>query len=304
MSDKNNSQDVNRKKLNKNIKLGKLGKPDENLKISEINIRKKIISKLNNINENTTLKEAIDTIDDEHIIEYSKGALPNMPNYKKIVKEEMTSLSHQNLGGIPVTDKKGKVYYGRSLFASAERDVRFNHHFKKINEMKAKGIVNVWVTTHANCSKRCQPFQGRAYTLDGATRVINGIKLEPIEIATEIYVRTKSGKVWKNGLFGFNCRHDLKEFTPNSKPPVTYSPSEIERMRKIESKQREFERKLYQLDLQRAMCESAGDKESLKEAKKLREKYLILEKEYIDFCKKNNVKPQPYRYKTWLKRRM
>ncbi len=291
-------QEINKKNILPLDEKQNVLSPKEEKK--KINVVKNIVEKLKKFKTTTPIKEAINIIDDEHIIEYAKGLLPNMPNYKKMVKDEMNLLATRNFGGIPTIDKNGRVYYGRSLFASAERDIRFNYHFQKINEMKAKGVTNVWVTSHANCSKRCQPFQGRAYTLDGTTRTIDGITLEPIENATEIYVTTKSGKVWRNGLFGFNCRHDLKEFTPRSKAPVSYSAEEIDKMRGIESKQRAFERRLYQIDMQRAIYESAGDKESLSEANRLRQKYKILETKYKLFCEKNQVKPQPSRYKTWL----
>ena len=89
----------------------------------------------------------------------------------------------------------------------------------------------MWVTTHANCSKRCQPFQGKPYTLDGTYKTIRGYTLQPIEKAIDVYVTTKSGKVWRNGLFGFNCRHDIISFKNNELPPMQYTEKQMVKYR-------------------------------------------------------------------------
>ena len=65
-------------------------------------------------------------------------------------------------------------------------------------------------STHADCSERCKPWQGRVYSLDGTSGTTDdGRRFQPLENATDIYYTTKAGKTYKNGLLGFNCRHFL-----------------------------------------------------------------------------------------------
>ena len=97
-----------------------------------------------------------------------------------------------------------------SLRNIAEMTVRYEHQVKGVNDLKARGVRLVWTSAHANCSKRCEPYQGRLYSLDGTSGEIDGHRYEPLENATEVYYTTKSGKTYRNGIiYGFNCRQRL-----------------------------------------------------------------------------------------------
>lgn len=100
-----------------------------------------------------------------------------------------------------------------SLRNRAEFEVRGQAQQDAIDGFKARGVKLVICSTHADCSERCRPWQGRVYSLDGMRgRTDDGREYIPLEEATDIYYTTKAGKRWKNGLLGFNCRHFLVEY--------------------------------------------------------------------------------------------
>lgn len=96
----------------------------------------------------------------------------------------------------------------------AEIEARYQGHMDRMADFKSRGVKLVIVSAHADCSERCRPWQGKVYSLDGTTGVTDdGRTYQPIERATDIFVMTKNN-VWKNGLFGFNCRHTMTEYKP------------------------------------------------------------------------------------------
>ncbi len=103
-------------------------------------------------------------------------------------------------------------YSGRnSLRNLAEMEVRYHDHLDNIAELKARGVRLVVCSSHADCSSRCAPWQGRVYSLDGSSGVIDGHRYVPLETATDIWYTTKAGRRYKNGLLGFNCYDDKTE---------------------------------------------------------------------------------------------
>lgn len=98
-----------------------------------------------------------------------------------------------------------------SLRNFAEMEVRYNDHLEQIEELKNSGAKIAVSSAHADCSDRCAPWQGRLYSLDGTSGKIDGKEYVPLEKATDIYYTTKAGKVYKNGLLGFNCFDDRTE---------------------------------------------------------------------------------------------
>lgn len=96
-----------------------------------------------------------------------------------------------------------------SLRARAELEVRYQSHVDEINDLKASGTKLVIASTHADCSERCAPWQGRVYSLDGTTGTTDdGRKYVPLEVATQ---RNFTKKGVPNGLMGFNCFDDETE---------------------------------------------------------------------------------------------
>ena len=113
----------------------------------------------------------------------------------------------------------GLIEKGLSLRNSAEIEARHQVQTERIEELRRKGTRIVWCSSHSDCSRRCEPWQGKLYSLDGTSGTVDGLSYQPLEIATDIYETTRTGKVWKNGLLGFNCRHYLTPYKANTADP-------------------------------------------------------------------------------------
>lgn len=94
-----------------------------------------------------------------------------------------------------------------------------------------------------------------------------------------------------NGLFGFNCRHRMIEYQPQSQPPMDYSASEIKKEREITNKQRAMERMIYKKRLQAHVLRHV-DKVV---ATQVRKEATDLFKVYKEYSHKNNHAVYPDR---------
>lgn len=131
-----------------------------------------------------------------------------------------------------------------SLRNIAEMTVRYDRTMKNIEALKASGVNLVQSSRHANCSKRCEKWQGGYYTLDNTYRTVDGIQFQPLSNATDQFYTTKKGKVYKNGhITGYNCRHTLRPYKKGYSEPMV-SAREVERQRAIDHKMRAYERKI------------------------------------------------------------
>lgn len=107
-----------------------------------------------------------------------------------------------------------------SLRNLAEMQIRYEAHQRSIEDLKSAGVRLVVCSAHADCSPRCAPWQGRVYSLDGTSGTTeDGRSFVPLEEATEVFYTTKAGRVYKNGLLGFNCRHFLTSYSPGKGAP-------------------------------------------------------------------------------------
>lgn len=128
-----------------------------------------------------------------------------------------------------------------SLRNRAEMEVRYNAHLEQIADFRVKGVNLVICSTHADCSERCAPWQGRVYSLDGTSgKTDDGRYYVPLEQATDIFYTTKAGKTYKNGLLGFNCRHYLVPYKNGYRFPKPNAAVE-RRQYAITLKQRQME---------------------------------------------------------------
>lgn len=196
-----------------------------------------------------------------------------LPTFNKMASEE-------------ALDPDSEKYWGKcsTLRNRAEREVRFQGHVDELSDFHARGVKLVIVSAHADCSERCRPWQGRVYSLDGSSGVtIDGRKYVPLEVATDIY--TKDGK-WKNGLFGFNCRHHMVEYKDGYRFPMVKLETE-EKQYKITTKQRYMERQVREWRIRAEMAKDVDDKEY----KLARSKAQFYNKRYIKYSRDNN---RPY----------
>ena len=173
----------------------------------------------------------------------------------------------------------------------AEIQIRQERHEQELAQLKESGVKLVWIVPHANCSVRCEGWQGKLYSLDGTSGVIDGISYQPIENAMNVYEVTKAGKVYKNGcLSGFNCRHTTEPYKKGNKP-IEIPARVIDKQRAINNKQRYLERGVKEWK-EKALLYKFIDKKLYKFA---RNKAKQWNDRYIKYSEQNKVAYYPSR---------
>ena len=207
-------------------------------------------------------------------------------DYRKQVRSVIKSLTVDS-PEIQLNDVNNKPYK-MSARNYAEMSVRYEANLNDIKNLKNKNVKLVWTSSHSDASPRCQPYQGKLYSLDGTSGTTeDGISYTPLDKAL------LGPKGDGNGIInGYNCRHYLIEYMPGSKPPVEYDRNSVLKENKINTKQRNFENNIRQLKLQERLAKKSGDKEL---AKRLNKKWKILELEYHKFSLKNDRAYFPWR---------
>lgn len=201
--------------------------------------------------------------------------------YAKRVKEVYNELAKAE----PMYDKN------ISLRNIAEMTVRYDRTMEQIQGFISRGVNLVVGSQHANCSKRCEKWQGGHYTLDNTYQVVDGIEFQPLSNATDQYYTTKKGKTYKNGyLTGYNCRHYLMEYKKGMRQ-VSVSANVVEKQREIDHKMRYMERQIRQWK-DMALMHKGVDRELYLKA---RQKAINYNKKYIEFAKSNNRAYYPSR---------
>ena len=176
-----------------------------------------------------------------------------------------------------------------SLRNLAEMEVRYHDHNANIAELRQSGARLVVCSSHADCSNRCAKWQGRVYSLDGTSGVVDGNRYIPLEKATDVYYTTNAGRTYKNGLLGFNCRHYLTEYRGQLLPTV--SADERKKEYAITKRQREYESAIRMARAQAAYYDGLDEKKRLLYVREAR----ALNKEYQQFSKANGRPYYPMR---------
>jgi hypothetical protein len=212
--------------------------------------------------------------------------------YHNLVKRQMEEFEKLNVK----TAYKGNV----NMRNIAEMTVRFERYQEQKRELIERGVSLVYVRPHSNCSKRCQPFQGRLYSLDGTSGSIDGRKYIPIEDVSEkqTYTSERTGRTYLNGLFAYNCRHVMEEYKRGMN--FEQIPDDvIERQRNLEAKQREMERNYRAMrekeELYRILAKRSGNKDILAIATETRKKAAVYREQYVAFSKKSDLPYYPSR---------
>lgn len=239
--------------------------------------------------ETLTLKQPIITAKVEPTFEYSTTA-KGVPNgiwsrqYIKNVNKVMQRMADEQSLDANDIEKRN------SLRNYAEMYERNAYHEQELAGLKKDGTKLVICSVHQDCSDRCFPWQGRVYSLDGTSgKTADGRQYIPLETAVNQYTTTKQGKRYKNGLFGFNCRHRIYAFTGQIPPTVTKA--EQQKENKINQKQRAYENEI------RKWRERALVEVDPKERREAKQKAVALNKEYIAFSLKHDRAYYPDRCK-------
>lgn len=176
-----------------------------------------------------------------------------------------------------------------------EMGIRFAKYQEQKRQLIADGVRLVYVPPHANCSKRCQPFQGQIYSLDGTRGAIDGRQFIPIEEVAEkktVQGKRDPSRTYAAGLFAYNCRHTMQAYEDGMRFEVIPD-KVIEKQREIETTQREMEREIRALREKHALymevCKTSRNKSLEAERVKVWHQIADKRKAYRAFCAKNKI---------------
>lgn len=180
----------------------------------------------------------------------NKKGLAIIEDYENKVQREIRTLVEENPKATLV-DKNGNTRV-RNLRNEAETRIRFQANKEDIVKLKDKTRF-VMTTSHADCSPRCQEWQGRLYSLDGTSGNLDGMKFIPLENA----MAGENGD--GNGIItGYNCRHRAVNYKKGMRKPQEYSAFEIKKQRRIDSKQRYYENRIRKIKLEERLMREQG----------------------------------------------
>lgn len=198
-------------------------------------------------------------------------------NYQSKVKTQIKALAADPANLVQI-DKNGKPYKV-NVRNFAEMKTRYEANLEDVKRLKEDGVKLVWTSSHADASGRCEPYQGRLYSLDGTSGTINGERYEPLSGAL------LGPKGDGNGIInGYNCRHRLIEYQPNSRAPKEYDKEDVKRENAINNRQRQYERDIRNAKIEEALLRKAGDKQA---AEELRQEWQRLDRNYQAYSLKN-----------------
>lgn len=206
--------------------------------------------------------------------------LPLIRDYQKQVRELTKVISADPTLTRRVNPSSGKVtkISARNL---AEMTARYQANQ---DDLKQKKDVKLWwISSHADCSPRCAPYQGKLYSThpEMIGKTIEGHRVHDLNKA----LSANGGNSIVNG---YNCRHYLIEYKQGSDPPKTFSSETIRKEYAIDQKQRNYETHIRQLKTQQRLSSASGDTEL---AKRLSQRWHKMEREYKIFSLENN---RPY----------
>ena len=206
-------------------------------------------------------------------------------DYMKMVEERMNELAALEAK----EDYESKI----NLRNIAELQIRQERHEEELQDLIDDGVDLVWIVPHSNCSERCEPWQGKLYSISGRYGTIDGIEYQPLSNATDIYQTTKAGKVYKNGcISGFGCRHKLEPYKQGNKP-VKIPARVIDKEREINNIQRYLERGVRAWK-DRALMSKGVDVNAYIYCKNKAKEW---NKRYIEYSRENKVAYYPSRTK-------
>lgn len=245
---------------------------------------------LRSVAANKTVTQAIEKAVARGENVYIETAQPNrmyMRDYMRQVEDAYKELAQ--------SEAKDSYSDRVSLRNVAEMTERYNNKQNEIADLMERGIDLVWISTHANCSERCQHWQGKLYSVSGQTGQIDGVPFQPLRNATDIPYTTKSGKTYMNGcITGFNCRHTLTPYRKGNKP-IEVSAATVAKYREINDTQRAYERAIREKKALSIGLKSVSKKDAKAYALEARKTF----DEYVKYSQKNKVAYYPDRCKVF-----
>lgn len=250
-----------------------------------------------------TPKELLDLTKHEKDLWTEAKGSPNVVNYPKELEKTIEKLSEHPI----VTQEPGKKPI--SIWQKAELDTRYEHQMQMLQDLRVKGNDLCWISSHPDCSKRCQPWQGKLVSLSEPS-TMSGFRIRKqdgnwVYSLTEIMEQTDKYGYHNNIINGFNCRHRLIPYTKGQLAPKEYTDKEVAKERDIETEIRKKERQIRLLKTKKHLYNESGTKKPMMVVKNKGKKRIVpmkdvidyLEDKYKKYCEKNGYAWQEYRIK-------
>lgn len=155
-----------------------------------------------------------------------------------------------------------------SLFAKLEMANRYNNNMGQLRDKLEGGEELARFSQHRDCSKRCEPYQGKAVHLTAPAineKFETGLRLptgEPI-LSYQGITSQLDKYGWRNNIHtGFNCRHWLKKVDDTKPDP--YKAETIRAARKANHTLRNMERAIRNLKKQYHLLIGANERRTSK----------------------------------------
>lgn len=197
-----------------------------------------------------------------------------------------------------------------SIWQKAELDIRHEKQMKMVEEAQKSGDDLYYISSHPDCSKRCEKWQGCLVSVtkhaeNPQTSVKNfNYNKKRFQVGTvdgiPVYslkdiMACETGYGYNNNIIGgFNCRHHLIKYQSGKSKPKEYSAEDVKRMREINDKIREAERHIRELKTEQEMYRQVGDR---KNYWRLNRDIINATNELREYCNKNGFAFQEYRIK-------
>lgn len=225
--------------------------------------------------------------------EQAKGTV-RVQNYQYEIQRFINSLTGEVIT-TRETDKKPI-----SLWQKAELDIRHGHQMEMVQEAIDSGKDLWWISSHPNCSKRCEKWQGKLVSVSKKS-TMSGFRVGKVDnhwvySLPDIMAQKDKYGYNNNIISGFNCRHHLLEYQSGKKPPKEFSERDIAAQRKIEEKIRAGEREIRFYKQKEILYNQIGN---VKNAKLARKKANYVTEQLREFCNKNGYAFNEYRIKVY-----
>jgi|AGTN01.2.fsa_nt_gi Phage minor capsid protein 2. len=222
---------------------------------------------------------------------YSQRGYISIKNYPNEVRKYIKRTAETPLSELPSTSKRRM-----SLMAKAELDLRFEKQTNMIQAKIDSGKLLQWISTHADCSERCEPDQGKLVHMT-LSPINSKMETGLIEEGNIVYsfkgITEKVDKWgWKNNIIvGPNCRHDLHDYKPGTRPPHFYEEGQVAKERAINENMRKMERKIRSIRKDAILMKDIDKIE----ARALKKKASALFDEYDKYARTNGFSVQEWR---------
>lgn len=219
----------------------------------------------------------------------AKG-VPYIKDYQTRVKRLVKDLAEQT--STTYEDNRKHI----SLIQKAELQTRHDSQMEMVDNLREQEIEYCWISSHVNCSKRCEKWQGKLVALTGhATQ--SGMRMGKLDgytvySLTDIMDQTDKYGYKNNIINGFNCRHKLIPYKRGTVAPTDYNAKAIKRQRQIEANIRQMEREIITLKEERNGLYAIQD---FKNGELLNQKINVKIAYYKKYCDVNGYAWTPFR---------